>query len=99
MNKIILTFSICLSLVMQETKAQILTMSNKPGQTSSRTGIETGSFVYGVFVGRTACQELMKDLNMGVNKECAKRKMGIILYQDSVTHEPTTYKTWGLGKW
>ena len=36
---------------------------------------------------------------MGESAECAKRKMGLTLYQDSVTNEPTIYQTWGMGKW
>ncbi|HMF71328.1 MAG TPA: hypothetical protein VK616_07620 [Flavitalea sp.] len=79
--------------------AQTLSMSNKPSQTSSRNGIETGPFVFGVFVGRIPCQELMTDLNTPVIKECTKRKVGLTLYHDSVTHKPTTYKTFGMGKW
>lgn len=79
--------------------AQILTMANKPSQTTSKKGIETGPSVYGVFVGRTACQELLAELNMGVNTACTKRKVGITLYHDAVSHEPTTYVTNGFGKW
>jgi hypothetical protein len=45
-----------------------------------------GSSVYGVFAGRTPCQEFL-------------RKMGLTLFQDSVTHKPTIYETWGMGKW
>ena len=59
----------------------------------------TGSSVYGVFAGRTPCQEFIRELNMDENPECAKRKMGVTLYQDSLTHEPTSYETWGMGKW
>jgi hypothetical protein len=36
---------------------------------------------------------------MGENAECIKRKMSIILYQDSSTGKPTTYETKGMGKW
>ena len=25
--------------------------------------------------------------------------MGLTLYEDSVTHKPTVYETWGMGKW
>ena len=57
------------------------------------------SSVYGVFAGRTPCQEFLKEFNLGENPACVKRKMGVTLYQDSVTHQPTIYETWGMGKW
>ena len=81
------------------TTAQIISTSNQPSQVYPGGGIATGKNVYGVFAGRTACQEFMKELNMGENTECIKRKMSIILYQDSATGKPTTYETKGMGKW
>ena len=81
-------------------KAQILsTASNKPSQVYPGGRIASGAKVYGVFVGRIACQEIMTELNEGVRMECAKRKVSLILYQDSVTHAPTTYTLRGMGKW
>ena len=81
--------------------AQILSTSNQPSQVYSRSGsgIVTGPSVYGVFVGRTPCQEFLKELNLGSREACAKRKMSITLYQDSITHKPTLYETRGMGKW
>ncbi|RXK61670.1 hypothetical protein ESA94_01240 [Lacibacter luteus] len=55
--------------------------------------------VLGVFAGRTPCQEFLNEYNLGENAACAKRKMGVILYQDAVTLQPTVYETWGMGKW
>jgi hypothetical protein len=37
-------------------------------------------------------------LNIDLTAACIKRKWGLILYQDSITHQPTTYKLDGLGK-
>jgi hypothetical protein len=74
------------------------TTGNRPAQTSARNGIPSGASVYGVFVGRTPCQELAKDMNE-TRPGCAKRKLRLRLYQDPVTHKPTLYETHGLGKW
>ena len=81
------------------TGAQILSTSNQPSQVYPGGGIATGPHVYGVFAGRTACQEFMAELNMDKNPDCIKRKMKIILYQDSATGKPTTYETKGMAKW
>ena len=88
-----------LSFFVLSTDAQIISTSNHPSQVWPGGGIATGAHVYGVFAGRTACQEFMKELNLDVNAECIKRKMKIILYQDSATGKPTTYETKGMGKW
>lgn len=101
MKKSHFSFLVYLSILLTEAKAQIISTSNKPSQTYSRSRrtIATDASVYGVFVGRTPCQEFIKELDMGVKETCAKRKMGLILYYDSVTHEPTVYETRGMGKW
>ena len=78
---------------------QIISTSNQPSQVYPGGGVATGSHVYGVFAGRTACKEFMAELNLDANAECIKRKMNIILYQDSATGKPTTYETKGMGKW
>lgn len=57
------------------------------------------SSVYGVFAGRTPCQEFLREFNLKERSACVKRKMGLTLYQDSVTHEPTFYETRGMDKW
>lgn len=87
------------SLSVLHTGAQIISTSNQPSQVYPGGGIATGKHVYGVFAGRTACQEFMKDLNLDANPDCIKRKMKIILYQDSATGKPTTYETKGMAKW
>ncbi len=90
---------VCFSILVTGANAQILSTSNQASQTTSRSGIAVGPSVYGVFVGRTPCQELMTELNMGIRVECAKRKMGVTFYQDSITFKPTFYETNGMGKW
>ena len=79
--------------------AQIISTSNQPSQVYPGGGIATGPDVYGVFAGRTACQELITELNLDASPDCIKRKMNIRFYQDPVTGEPTTYETKGMGKW
>lgn len=61
--------------------------------------------LYGVFAGRTPCQELLKELHLGNNKACIKRKIRITFYYDSISHTPTTFQMPGManrsgkGKW
>ena len=81
------------------TGAQVISTSNQPSQVYPGAGIATGPHVYGVFAGRTPCQEFIKELNLDANPNCIKRKMYIKLYQDPVTGKPTTYETKGMGKW
>lgn len=88
-----------LSILITGAKAQLLSTSNQPSQTTWRSVMASGASVYGVFAGRTPCQEFMKELKMEVRAACTKRKMGVTLYHDPVTHEPTTYETVGMGKW
>jgi hypothetical protein len=100
MKKVFFYIFIIYLLLPATTKAQFFSIANnQPSVSSSRTRIPEGPSVYGVFVGRTACQELITELSMPKSEECAKRKMGFTLYQDPVTHEPTTYELRGLGKW
>ena len=95
-NMIVLFIASC---SVSYTGAQVISTSNQPSQVWPGGGIATGPHVYGVFAGRTACQEFIKELNMDANPECIKRKMSIKLYQDSATGKPTTYETKGMGKW
>lgn len=81
------------------TRAQVISTSNQPSQVYPGGGLETGANVYGVFAGRTPCQEIMAALNLEERTECIKRKTRIVFYQDSATGKPTTYETKGMGKW
>jgi hypothetical protein len=101
MRIIICCVILSLSILPGSINAQILSTSNQPSRVYSRSGsgIMTGASVYGVFVGRTPCQEFLRELNMDKSAACKKRKMAVILFQDSLTHEPTTYETRGMGKW
>ena len=96
MKSIISSFIICFCIFITGVHTQTNQSSNQSAKTP--VGFQ-GSSVYGVFAGRTPCQEFLKEFNLGENAACTKRKMGVILYQDSVTHKPTIYETWGMGKW
>lgn len=101
MKTIITYFITCFSILPVATEAQIIATSNQPSETYSRSRKPrvTNPSIYGVFAGRTPCQEFLKELSMGERPACAKRKMGLILYYDSVTHAPTFYETHGMAKW
>jgi hypothetical protein len=88
-----------ISTLLIDTNAQVVSTSNQPSEVYSGSGIPASASVYGIFVGRTPCQEFMKELNLEVRPECAKRKMSVVLFQDSVTRQPTTYETHGMAKW
>lgn len=45
----------------------------------------------GEFVGRTLCRPLAQQLGIPVSDRCTRIKWSITLYQDPVTHAPTTY--------
>jgi len=88
---------ICFCFLITGVHTQTNQLSNSPGKTSIVS--RGSSSVYGVFAGRTPCQEFLKEFNLDENPACVKRKMGVTLYQDSVTHKPTIYETWGMAKW
>jgi hypothetical protein len=56
------------------------------------------SSIYGDFEGRIPCQEIARELNLKVSAACDKRKVAPTLYQDSITHKPTSYKIRGMGE-
>jgi hypothetical protein len=62
-----------------------------------------GSEVFGLFVGRTPCQELSQLLNVPARDECNKIKCRLILYQDPVSKAPASFSWKGkierTGKW
>ena len=75
------------------------TQTDQSSNSSVKTPVVSQGSVYGVFAGRTPCQEFLKEFNLGERAACTKRKMGLTLYQDSVTHQPTFYETRGMDKW
>jgi hypothetical protein len=55
-----------------------------------------GSSILAHYEGRTACKEIMEALKMGYREICAKRKLSLILYVDSITGKPSSYRVGGL---
>ena len=96
MKNITASFILCFCILLTAVHTQTNQSSNSFAKASI---VSRSSSVYGVFVGRTPCQEFLKEFNLSENPACTKRKMGVTLYEDSVTHKPTIYETWGMGKW
>lgn len=96
MKSIVPFFLICCCVFIISSFKQINTEQDTNATTSIYPIISPS--VYGVFVGRTPCQEFLKEFNLAERAACTKRKMGVILYEDAVTHQPTVYETWGMDK-
>jgi hypothetical protein len=69
--------------------------------------IPKGPQVHGYFEGRSPCREITEMLNADGRDSCIKIKWQLLLFQDPVTHAPTTYALGGFawrnppktGKW
>jgi hypothetical protein len=107
MKFIIILFSCCFLLTATGLQAQNTDTTNKPSPNTGLVTLPTGNGVLGVFDGRTPCQEMARELHVKARPECTKIKWRVTLFQDSVTHTPTTYKLEGFvyrnpareGKW
>ena len=64
---------------------------------ASDADVPIGPDVFAVFVGRTPCQGLARQMNIPVSTDCIKRKWMVVLHQDPATHAPTTYSLLGSG--
>lgn len=92
----------CLLLWVKSVRAQEARSTNTPSKTNSRTPLAEGPTVLGNFEGRFPCAEIYKDWKQPVQPECTKVKWGLTLFQDSTTHQPTSYRlnrTAREGKW
>ena len=54
--------------------------------------LEQGPGVFGVYDGRTPCQDIAKSIGLAVTPDCFKLKWRVTLYQDPKSQLPTTYK-------
>ena len=87
--------------------AQDARQANVPFKTTSRTPVPTGPSVLGEFHGRFPASEIARDWKITIRPETWKVKWALTLYQDSTTHQPTTYRLRGTlnrsavreGKW
>ena len=70
-----------------------LTSASEIAATKTAAGVPVGPEIFGVFRGRTPCQDLSAQLNAPASEACNKVKCRVILYQDPTTRAPTTY-TW-----
>jgi hypothetical protein len=68
---------------------------------AAKTAAETpvGPHIFGIFRGRTPCQDLAGILNADAVEACNKVKCRLFLYQDPTTKQPTTYEWFGKTKW
>ena len=65
--------------------------------TNTTEDLPTGPDIFGVFVGRTPCHELARQMTVPVSDDCIKRKWVVVFRQDPTTHVPTTYNLYGAG--
>ena len=70
--------------------------TDSPAQLSAQSTLDspmtTGPSIPEVFVGRSPCREVARELNRTVNSDCIKVKWELALYHDPNTLAPTTYK-------
>jgi len=101
---IIIAIVVCFLFAYSST-AQTAASDNKLSQSYTyRHPIPKGPAVYGIFEGRPPCREIAKQVDSPATAECTKIKWRLILYQDSVTKQPSAYQLLGRylpaeGKW
>lgn len=92
---IIIAVAFCFVFLCNAT-AQTAAGDNKLSQSFTyRHPIPKGPSVYGIFEGRPPCREIAKQVDSPATAECTKIKWRLILYQDSVTKQPSTYQLLG----
>src|ERR1051325_2144954 len=57
----------------------------------SQTKINSNSAMIGIFQGRSPCSNALKELHNITSNNCGIIKCQLKLYQDSITHTPTTF--------
>lgn len=90
----------------QEVLGQSVSES-KSDVTNFWKAVPKGPNVLGHFEGRSPCQEIVQMLEVPGRDDCLKIKWQLVLFQDPVTHAPTTYALGGFawrnpprtGKW
>jgi hypothetical protein len=89
--KTILFYVLSALLLSPMVKAQTAAADNKVQPSIAFSAFPKGADVYGIFEGRTPCEEVARQLTNKVPTGCVQLKWQLILFQDSVTHQPTTY--------
>ena len=77
----------------------LLTSSSEIAALKTVQEVPVGPEIFGVFRGRTPCQELSAQLNVSPSEACNKIKCRLTLYQNPTTKTPTTYTWSGKTKW
>ena len=62
----------------------------------SKSSLDSGEAVQGVYEGRSPCLEIAKQLNVPMTPDCIKIKWRLTLYQDPKNLKPTTYTLEGV---
>lgn len=75
----------------QNIQGQTAAADNKISESITFSEPPKGLAIYGVFEGRTPCVEICKQLGAELPRDCEKLKWQLILFRDSLTHQPTTY--------
>ena len=102
-----LLLTACLLGLLPTLRAQEFRTQNVPTKATLRKPVASGPSVVGTFDGRLPSAELAKDWKVTIRPETWKVKWRLTLYQDSTTHQPTTYHLLGTldrsaarqGKW
>ncbi|MEZ0541324.1 hypothetical protein [Fibrella arboris] len=87
---------ICLLGLVAGLRAQPPRSQNIPTKATGRISVPTGPSVLGTFDGRFPCADIARDWKLTVSPDCWKVKWRVTLFQDPVTHQPTTYKLRGI---
>lgn len=82
---------VCCCLVTDLSTAQTAAADNKLSRSITFHPIPTGPSVFGIFQGRVPCREIVRHLKIVPEDDCAKLKLSLTLYRDSVTFQPTVY--------
>lgn len=92
---------------MQQASPPVTSLLQLASRDTNPSLIAPDSSILGVFVGRSPCRDVARELNKAVNADCIKVKWDLTLYHDPNTLSPTTYKLKGTfyrerireGKW
>lgn len=66
-------------------------------QQAEKDTVPPGSVELALYQGRTPCSALDACMKIPYREQCAKRKLSLVLYVDSVTHQPSLYRIKGAG--
>lgn len=92
MKQSIIVISVCVALLVTlETKAQTVSADNKVSESITFRDMPKGKNVYGIFEGRTPCEQISKLLGATLPSDLDHLKWQVIFYQDPVTGKPTTF--------